>query len=70
MIEDTLTKTDLKAMLSSQPDNMGFMEHEFNCFIQASPLRQEIFNAIERLETCKISLIDNKFKAILKRWDV
>lgn len=69
MIKDTLTKTDLKAMLtSSQPDNMGFMEHEFNCFIQASPFRREIFNAIEHLENCKIQLIDHEFKALLNRW--
>lgn len=69
MINDTLTKTDLKAILTaSQPDNESFMEHEFNCFIQASPLRREIFNAIDHLENHKIQFIDHEFKALLNRW--
>lgn len=69
MTKDTVTKIDLKVMLTaSQPDNTGFMAHEFNCFIQASPLRREIFNAIDHLENCKVQLIDREFKALLNRW--
>ena len=57
MINDMLNTSDLGTLHnSSQQDNVWLIEHEFSRFIQESPLRQEIFNAIERLETCKISL--------------
>ena len=68
MIKKTLHNSDFKTLPNAQQANMWRIEPEFNRFIKASPLRQEIFNAIERLETSKIRLIDNQFKTILNRW--
>lgn len=69
MINNTFNDSDFETLPARyQQNNLWRIEQEFNHFIQASPLRQEIFNAIERLETSKIRLIDNEFKTILNRW--
>ncbi|NOT83715.1 MAG: hypothetical protein HOP02_02820 [Methylococcaceae bacterium] len=71
MINECVDQVDLDIRLNSlEQNNVLRIEQEFSRFVQASPLRREIFNAIERLETRKISLMDNEFKAILNRWRV
>jgi hypothetical protein len=69
MINKSFNNADVKTRPEfAQPNNIYRIETEFSRFIQAHPLRQEIFNAIERLEISKIRLIDNEFKNILNRW--
>lgn len=69
MINTTFTNTDLETLLTqSQQDSLWLTEQEFNRTMQDNLLRQEIFNAIDRLETSKIQFIDNQFKRILSRY--
>ncbi|MCX7087871.1 MAG: hypothetical protein NTV00_07440 [Methylococcales bacterium] len=69
MIDNTFNNADFERPSNpSQLDDKRLIEQEFNRFIQASPLRQEIFSAISRLETSKIRLIDNEFKNLLNRF--
>lgn len=71
MINEGYDSAEFEIMVdSSAQSSVLRIDQEFNHFIEASPLRREIFNAIERLETRKISLMDKEFKAILNRWRV